>query len=361
VSSHSAFWFQCGWTKGYVVGSIILSSLGKGMAAAVYLHNALFSHSPLDQAASSSESNEEFQDVHVQEDAENAENAVINVTADDELTALADISTPLSSLADADANASAGANANVQHATSRDNNREHTRKSSETTLVPPSPLWTSTRRKEPLTLAGLNTRPYPIPNEEDEALQQQQQHTIASEDIYPEGYIDIPLTTTSEAPNYPDSTPQTPDRHSPLPPGLPAHTSSTSRRQPTPFPRSSHPSSFLRDSSTSAVDTHRTRPKGRRRPLETNPDPNLRNSPIARIIRKGRVLNQSLSRTSRIIILIGRGFLTAILCGWAAYSSARYWLAYSGQLLVSSPVPFSIFPLSPNLLAFLPLAVRNFN
>jgi len=336
------------------------------MAAAVYLHNALFSHTSLTPSQSQAQSNDqppsESSSIEELEDTQDdtiihEDHATIERDDYDEQTTRADISTPLPSLSanvNANVDVDVDAHAHVQYArqTTGNDDREHTRKSSETTLVSLlSPLWnrSRTREREPLAPTNFNTP------QENVIVSSEQAHAYGqagnlhpTEDVYPEGYVDIPLTTASEAPNNPDSTPNTPNRHSPLPPGLPPHTSSTSRRQPTPypFPNISHPSSHFRDSSTSAVDTHRTRPKGRRRPpatLDTSTD-NFRNSPIVRFIRKGRVLNQSLSRSTRIIILIGRGFLTAILCGWAAYSCARYWLAYSGQFTHISPS----YPISPS-------------
>ncbi|PVF99574.1 hypothetical protein CPB86DRAFT_281322 [Serendipita vermifera] len=46
--------------------------------------------------------------------------------------------------------------------------------------------------------------------------------------------------------------------------------------------------------------------------------------------RRGRIPNSAISRTKRITILVLRLLLGgAVLGGWAAYSCARYWLAYS--------------------------------
>ena len=56
---------------------------------------------------------------------------------------------------------------------------------------------------------------------------------------------------------------------------------------------------------------------------------------VALPLRPGRVPNTRMSQRTRRWILVARVFSTVVLSAWAAYSTARYWLAYSGAFASS--------------------------
>ncbi|KIM23894.1 hypothetical protein M408DRAFT_332088 [Serendipita vermifera MAFF 305830] len=166
-------------------------------------------------------------------------------------------------------------------------------------------------------------------------LSQQQRSTAPSSETHAFHSDD---NNTSTAVPYPeeDQIVEESTRSSPLPPGLPAstHRTSSSRRPLTPYPFPPL------DPSPHSPSHTRGRPKGRRREDEEQEQeqPPKRASTFGRRtyrpytpphLRKGRIPNISLSRNARILILAARFLLALVLCGWSAYSCARYWLAYS--------------------------------
>lgn len=183
------------------------------------------------------------------------------------------------------------------------NAHEHNRKSSEATLVPFSPA----RRTLPSDPNGRRPR-NGTRDPDNKPAREPTQHPAL---------VDAPSTDASEPPAQPS-----PPRDSLPPPGLPSTALSTSYTPLVPFPpaiSSANPSNH----------TPYSRPKGRRRvptPVET----------FGQILRRGRTPNLSLSRSTRTVILLSRLTLGIILCAWAGYCTVKYWLAYEGERLLST-------------------------
>lgn len=280
------------------------------MAAAVYLHNALFGQPSRTSTDNFTSNNDEDSD----EDADGISSD--DIEGDTTGAQLGSSRAPSSS---SPMSTSRARQPNADTFTVD----EHGRKlsiSSQSTLVPVSPLpW-----------AQAHTRPI--------------RHSLSAP---LEPIMSDPLSTHVEQTNEPPSTQEqvVPPSSSPLPPGLPATTHRTSSRRPlTPYPFPPLSPSELAPATTatprSRSHSHtRRRPKGRRRGEQEEEEEERRPSTFRRVrrpytpphLRQGRIPNISLTRRTRLTILAVRFILSLVLCGWSAYSCAKYWLAYSGQ------------------------------
>ena len=285
------------------------------MAAAVYLHNALFgqpSRTSTDNFRRDTDSNSDEEegdgdaDSEVDADVANAHPGSSRAPSS---------SSPMSRTLDVPIHP-------IPHV-NEDSTTTHGRRqsaSSQTTLVP------ITRTRYSHTPVAVTSLEHPL--QEDYPLREEQQQQ--DEDAEADADREVARPASS----------------SPLPPGLPASTVPTARRPLTPYPFPSDEAAIAAAATRTRSRSHshsRSRPRGRRR--EDNPpeqsEPKRRsNRPryTPPHLRTGRIPNPSFSQRTRITILAVRFALGLVLCGWSAFSCARYWLAYQGQPVPSPPV-----------------------